>query len=208
MKESTKYNSYRFVGTINIDEIMPWFDFDKGEPWDESEVPWVLEDKVRREILLRLAHLGTKNLEEIHALINFSPKPLIIRSDEYIPSIKYQWEREVIQNHLMNLEWYGLIKHTENRYEVTFPVFSMEDLEHLDKFIIKFANSWLNVVKEIKKDFDQEKINLGILIEKTVEKLYLMLKSQGFLPDIPNIKLLWAEELRKIKFEEWLSKNF
>jgi len=35
-----------------------------------------------------------------------------------------------------------------------------------------------------------------------------MLKDQGFLPNIPNIKILWAEELRKIKFEEWLRKNF
>ena len=208
MKESTKYNSYRFIGTINIDEIMPWFDFDKGEPWDENEVPWVLENKVRREILLRLAHFGPKSLEEIHTLVNFSPNPLLIQSNEYSPSIKYQWEREVIQNHLMNLEWYGLIRHTENRYEVTFPVFSMEDLEQMDKYIIKFANSWLNVVKEIKKDFNQEKIHLGILIEKTVEKLYQMLKNQGFLPSIPNIKILWAEELRKIKFEEWLNKNF
>jgi len=208
MKESTKYNSFRFVGTINIDEIMPWFDFDKGEPWDESEVPWVLENKVRREILLRLAHLGPKSLEEIHELINFLPNPLIIQSNEYSPSIKYQWGVDVIQNHLLNLEWYGLIKLTENRYEVTFPVFSMEDLEQIDEYIIKFANSWISIMKELKEELNQDKIHLGILIEKTIEKIYMVLKDQGFLPNIPNIKILWAEQLRKIKFEEWLRKNF
>ena len=208
MKESTKYSSYRFVGTINIDEIMPWFDFDKGKPWDESEVPWVLENKVRREILLKLANLGPKTLEEIHKIINFSPKPLIIESSEYSPKVKYQWQQGVIQNHLMNLEWYGLIELVGNRYQVTFPVLSMDELSHLEKYVIKFADHWVSIIKEIKENITQENLNLEILIEKSVEKLYEILKKEGFLPKTPNIKALWAEQLRNIKFEDWVSKNF
>lgn len=208
MKESTKYSSYRFVGTMNVDEIMPWFDFDKGKPWDESEVPWVLENKVRREILIKLANLGPKTLEEIHGVINFSPKPLLIESSEYSPEVQYQWHRGVIQNHLWNLEWYGLIELVGKKYQVTFPVLSMDDLAHLDKYIVKFANHWVSIIKEIKEDITQENLNLEILIERSVEKLYEILKNEGFLPKTPNIKALWAEQLRKIKFEEWVSKNF
>ena len=48
----------------------------------------------------------------------------------------------------------------------------------------------------------------SILIEKALEKLYELLKNQNLLPDEPNIKVLWAEQLRKIKFEDWVEKNF
>ncbi len=48
----------------------------------------------------------------------------------------------------------------------------------------------------------------GILIEKALEKLYELLKNQNMLPDESNIKILWAEQLRKIKFEDWVEKNF
>ncbi|GAJ24668.1 unnamed protein product, partial [marine sediment metagenome] len=55
----------------------------------------------------------------------------------------------------------------------------------------------------------EEKTNLySILIEKALEKLYELLKNQNLLPDEPNIKVLWAEQLRKIKFEDWVEKNF
>lgn len=208
MKESTKYSSYRFIGTINVDEIMPWFDFDKGKPWDENEVPWVLENKVRREILLKLANLGPKTMEEIHDIIKFSPKPLLIESSEHSPKVQYHWQQGVIQNHLMNLEWYGLIKLVGEKYQVTFPVLSMDELDHLEKYVVKFANHWVSIIKEIKDNISQEHLNLEILIERSVEKLYEILKNEGFLPKTPNIKALWAEQLRKIKFEEWVSKNF
>ena len=208
MKESTKYSTYRFVGTINVDEIMPWFDFDKGKPWDESEVPWVLENKVRREILIKLANLGPKSLEEIHDIIKFSPKPLLIEVSEYSPKVQYQWQQGVILNHLMNLEWYGLIKLVGTKYQVTFPVLSMDELEHLDKYVVKFANNWVRIIKEVKENITQENLNLEILIERSVEKLYEILKNEGLLPNTPNLKALWAEQLRKIKFEEWVSKNF
>jgi len=187
---------------------MPWFDFDKGKPWDENEVPWVLENKVRREILLKLANLGPKTMEEIHNIINFSPKPLLIESSEHSPKVQYQWQQGVIQNHLMNLEWYGLIKLVGEKYQVTFPVLSMDELAHLEKYVVKFANHWVSIIKEIKDNISQEHLNLEILIERSVEKLYEILKNEGFLPKTPNIKALWAEQLRKIKFEEWVSKNF
>ena len=31
---------------------------------------------------------------------------------------------------------------------------------------------------------------------------------EGLLPDIPNIRTLWAEQLRTIKFEQWIAQNF
>ena len=82
MKENTKYNEYRFVGKINVDEIQPWFDFASSKPWDEGEIEWVLDNKVRREILIRLAD-GPKTFEELHEIINFSPQPLLISKNEY-----------------------------------------------------------------------------------------------------------------------------
>ncbi|MFX0070742.1 MAG: hypothetical protein ACFFAO_06600 [Candidatus Hermodarchaeota archaeon] len=216
MKETTKYSSHRFVGKINVDEIMPWFDFDKAKPWDEMEVPWVLENKVRREILILLAR-GSRTFEEIYDRINFSPKPLLIKPEEYKTNIKYQWTKETLENHLTNLEWYNLIKMNSNgKYEITIPVFTMESIEKLEKYITLFAENWLKIIKdtraEIKEELgelEKEKAPLyGILLEKATEKLYELLKKEELLPNIPNIKTLWAEQLRKIKFEKWLEKSF
>ena len=83
MKEETKYHDYLFKGKSVIDEIQPWFDFGTGKPWDETEIPWVLDNKVRREILVILSN-GPKNLKEIHEKTNFSPKPLLVDSSHTI----------------------------------------------------------------------------------------------------------------------------
>ena len=77
MKENTKYHNYKFVGKINVDENQPWFDFTTAKPWDESEIPWILDNKVRREILIQLSK-GPKTFDELYKLVNFSPKPLLI----------------------------------------------------------------------------------------------------------------------------------
>lgn len=214
MKENTKYQNYRFRGKINIDEIEPWFDFGTMQPWDESEVPWVLDNKVRREILIILAK-SPKTLKELYENLNFSPKPLLISKDEYECKLKYQWTKEVIKNHLLNLEWYNLVKLQEDKYILTFPIFTMESLNDVEEYVLKFAESWVKVIndtkEEVKKKLNvyEKKTNLyGILIEKALEKLYELLKNQNLLPDEPNIKVLWAEQLRKIKFEDWLEKNF
>ena len=201
MKEETKYNNYRFVGKIDVDEIQPWFDFASNKPWDEGEIPWVVENKVRREILIKLSE-SPKSFEEIVKSINFSPKPLLISEEEYNCTVSYQWGMETLRNHLMNLEWYNLIQKKDDKYELTFP-------------IIAFAENWIKIIKQLKQE---KTIKLGdgkekssyfkILIEKAVEKLYELLKKENILPNIPNIKVLWAEQLRKIKFEEWIDKNF
>lgn len=208
MKDSTKYSSYRFVGTIKIDEIMPWFDFDKGKPWDESEVPWVLENKVRREILLKLAQIGPMNFDEIYEKINFSPNPLLIAPEQYKVSIHYQWDREVIQNHLLNLEWYGLIQSDDQKYRVTFPVLTSNNLKNLERYTLRFAHHWIKIIKQMKLELEEQGIKYEILIEKSVDQLYLLLKKENLLPNTPNIKNLWAEQLREIKFENWVKENF
>ena len=214
MKENTKYQNYRFRGKINVDEIEPWFDFGTTQPWDELEVPWVLDNKVRREILIILAK-NPKTFEELYETLNFSPKPLLISKEEYECKLNYQWPKETIKNHLLNLEWYDLVKLQEDKYVVTFPIFSMESLNDIEEYVLKFAESWVKVIKdtreEIRKKLSvyEEKTNLyGILIEKALEKLYELLKNQNLLPDEPNIKVLWAEQLRQIKFEDWIEKNF
>lgn len=61
MKENTKYHDYRFVGKTTVDEIQPWFDFATSKPWDEEEVPWPLDNKARRELIIKLAE-GPKNI--------------------------------------------------------------------------------------------------------------------------------------------------
>ena len=208
MKETSKYNSYRFVGTIKIDEIMPWFDFDKGKPWDESEVPWVLENKVRREILLKLAHLGSQNYDEIYQQINFSPNPLLIDPEEYEVSVSYQWDQDVIQNHLLILEWYGLIQSDGQKYTVTFPVLTIKDTNNLEKFTIRIAHHWIEIIRKMKLELEEQGIKYEILIEKTVEQLYSLLKEEDMLPNIPNITNMWAEQLRESKFEDWVKTNF
>jgi len=215
LKETTKYNNYRFFGKINVDEIQPWFDFDKAKPWDEMEVPWVLENKVRREILLLLAE-SAKTFDEIYELLSFSPKPLIIEESEHHVRVKYQWTKETIENHLLNLEWYDLLKKSCDKYEITIPILKMEKIEEINNYILKIADKWSEVIKSIKAEASEKFIDLNsektplfsVLIEKTVEKLYSILKIQGILPDVPNIKTLWAEQLRKIKFEDWVSNNF
>jgi hypothetical protein len=208
MKETTKYNSYRFVGTIKIDEIMPWFDFDKGKPWDESEVPWVLENKVRREILLKLANLGSQNYDDIYQQISFSPNPLLITPDEYDVSVNYQWDHAVIQNHLLILEWYGLIQSDDQKYTVTFPVLTINDLYNLEEITLRIAHNWIEIIRKMKLELEEQGIKYEILIEKTVEQLYSLLKEEKMLPNIPNIKNLWTEQLRESKFEDWVKTNF
>lgn len=214
MKENTKYNNYRFVGKIIVDENQPWFDFASNKPWDEGEIPWVIENKVRREILIKLSS-GPRSFDEIYNSINFSPKSLLISKEEYSINVKYQWTKETIENHLLNLEWYNLIKETNGKYEHTFPILNLEKEKEIEKFILKYAENWIGIIKEIKKEINLKFGNINeiesfqkILIEKAVEKLYELLKSEKLISNEPNIKTLWAEQLRKIKFEEWVEKNF
>jgi len=214
MKENTKYQNYRFVGRINVDEIHPWFDFATAKPWDDPEIPWILDNKVRREILIVLTD-NPKTFQEIYEHLNFYPKPLLITKEEHNCQISYQWTRETIENHLMNLEWYNLIILNNEKYELNIPIFSTEELEKLESYIIKFTENWIKIIKDLKNEI-QEKLGeinsktplYGILIEEAVEKLYEILKKENLLPNKTNIKALWAEQLRKIKFEEWVAKNF
>lgn len=214
MKENTKYHNYRFVGKINVDEIQPWFDFASTKPWDDPEIPWVLDNKVRREILIILAD-GPKTFQEIYEKVNFSPKPLLITKEEYDCTISFQWAKKTIENHLMNLEWYNLVNSMNEKYELTFPILATEESEKIEKYIAKFTENWSNIIEQLNKDL---KDNLGeldknaplyeILIEKATEKLYSTLKQENLLPKQPNLKAFWAEQLRKIKFEDWVAKNF
>ena len=214
MKENTKYHNYRFVGKINVDEIQPWFDFTTSKPWDDPEIPWILDNKVRREILIILAK-GPKSFQQIYENVNFSPKPLLITKEEYDCQISYQWTKETIENHLMNLEWYNLIKLTEKKYELTIPILSTEKSEKLEEYIVKFTENWITIIQQLNNevqeklgDLDQKTPLYEILIEKAMEKLYDLLKKENLIPDTPNIKVLWAEQLRKVKFEEWVAKNY
>ena len=214
MKEKTKYYDYRFVGKINVDEIQPWFDFATAKPWDDPEIPWILDNKVRREILIKLTK-GPKTFQELYQKINFSPKPLLITKEEYDCKISYQWTKETVRNHLMNLEWYNLIKLSNNKYHLTTPILPIEELVKLEEYIMKFTENWIKIIQQL-KDQIQDKIRetknkeviFEVLIEKSVEKLYEVLKREKLIPDKPNIKVLWAEQLRKIKFEEWIANNF
>ncbi|MBN1801398.1 MAG: hypothetical protein JW891_07830 [Candidatus Lokiarchaeota archaeon] len=214
MKENSKYNDYRFNGRIQVDENQPWFDFASNKPWDDSEIPWLVENKVRREILVKLSE-GEKTFEELYNTINFSPKPLLIEKTEYKTNVSYQWSKQTIENHLLNLEWNDMIKRVNNKYSLTFPIYKIEDITNLNAYIDNLAQNWSSIIKEAKKEI--EKVNpqqndkntiYGLLIEKSIEKLYELLKKEKILPVINNLKLLWAEQLRKIKFEEWVEKNF
>ena len=214
MKENTKYHNYRFVGKVNVDEIQPWFDFTTSKPWDEGEIPWMMENKVRREILIQLSS-GSKNFDQIYETVNFSPKPLIISKEEYNCNVKYQWTRKTVENHLLNLEWYNLIKKTGDTFELTFPILKMDKMNQIESYISKFAENWIRIIKDLKDEINSklgeisEKAPIhAILIEKAIEKLYVLLKNENLLPNEPNIKTLWAEQLREIKFEEWVEKNF
>jgi hypothetical protein len=214
MKENTKYENYRFVGKINVDEIQPWFDFTTAKPWDDPEIPWILDNKVRREILIILS-TGPKRFQEIFNKVNFSPKPLLITKDEYDCKISFNWTKQTVENHLMNLEWYNLIKLEDNYYKLTIPIITTEDSEKLEKYIVKFTENWIKIIKQLSKDVQDdykdltEKTSLyEILIEKAIEKLYVLLKDENLISKEPNLKALWAEQLRKSKFEEWVKKNF
>ena len=214
MKENTKYQNYRFVGKIIIDEIQPWFDFATAKPWDDPEIPWILDNKVRREILIILAD-HPKTFKEIYERISFSPKPLLIKKEEYKCQISYQWTKESIENHLKTLEWYNLINLNKEIYKLNIPIFSTEDLDKLEKYIIALTENWIGIIKDLKYKIQEKPgkfdsiTNLpAILIEHAVEKLYELLKKEDLLPNTPNIKTLWAEQLRKIKFEEWVGINF
>lgn len=211
MKENTKYHNYRFIGKINVDEIQPWFDFATAKPWDDPEIPWILDNKVRREILIKLTE-GSKSFQELYESINFTPKPLLISKEEYDCKVSYQWTKETIENHLMTLEWYKLINSKNNIFELTIPIFSMDKTAKIEKYIIRFAEHWIKIIKQLKNEIDDKlgdtKPIIEILIDKAVEKLYELLKKENLIPDEPNIKTLWAEQLRKIKFEEWVEQNF
>jgi len=214
MKENTKYHNYRFLGKIQVDEIQPWFDFASAKPWDESETPWVLDNRVRREILISLAE-GAKTFEELYSVINFSPKPLIISKDEYECKVEYQWTKETLENHLLSLEWYNLIKKDNGRYELAFPILKYHEIQQIENFTVKFAENWLKVITEAKTEITKNFEALGdktfiyeFLVEKSVEKLYELLKDADFLPDKSNLQITWAEQLREIKFEEWVQKIF
>ncbi|MFX1302169.1 MAG: hypothetical protein ACFFBV_16320 [Promethearchaeota archaeon] len=214
MKENTKYHNYRFVGKINVDEIQPWFDFATSKPWDDPEIPWILDNKVRREILTVLAK-GPKTFQEIYEKVNFTPKPLLITKEEYDCQISYQWTKETVNNHLMTLEWYALIKLINQKYQLTIPILSTEEFERLEEYIVKYTENWITIIKQLKKEVQEKFRELDrktplyeILIEKAIDKLYSNLKEEDLLPKKPNLKALWAEQLRKIKFEDWVAKNF
>jgi hypothetical protein len=214
MKENTKYHTYRFVGKFNIDEIQPWFDFTTSKPWDETEIPWILDNKVRREILIRLAK-GSKTFEEIYEEINFSPKPLLISEEEHDCRVSYQWTKKTLENHLMNLEWYNLIELKEGRFNLTIPIIDMDNTLKMEKHIVKFTENWIKIINQLKNEiiedlgeFSRKDPLYEILIEKAIEKLYSLLKKDDLITDEPNIKILWAEQLRNIKFERWVEKNF
>jgi hypothetical protein len=185
-----------------------------SKPWDDPEIPWILDNKVRREIIIILAN-GPRTFQQIYEKINFSPKPLLITKEEYTSQISYQWTEDTIKNHLMNLEWYNLIKMVNEKYELTIPILSIENSDKLEEYILKFTNNWLIIIKQLYREVQEEisdhniKSSLfEVLIEKSVDKLYALLKEEKLLPDTPNIKALWGEQLRQIKFEDWVIKNF
>ena len=57
-------------------------------------------------------------------------------------------------------------------------------------------------------EFEQKDQLYEVLIEKAIEKLYSLLKKENLIPDEPNVKILWAEQLRNVKFEKWIKINF
>ena len=170
---------------------------------------------MRREILIKLSD-GPKTFREIYDSINFSPKPLLIKKEEYDCKIEYQWAEKTIENHLLNMEWNNLIKKNNDKYEITFPVFKLENSNDMEKCTSKIAENWIKIIQESKKEIEKNlkniknnPNNLAIFIEKIVEKVYEILKKEKILrTEDPNLKLLWAEQLRKSKFENWLEKNF
>jgi hypothetical protein len=214
MKENTKYNKYRFSGKIIIDQIQPWFDFGTAKPWDDPEIPWVLDNKVNREILTVLSK-GPKTFEEIYEKLQFSPKSLLITQDEYHPQVHYQWEKDSIKNHLSNLEWYRLISKKNEKYTINFPILNIEDNIQLNQQAKKLVEEFLKPLNKSREEVTeqlQSNTNISeiysLLIEKLSEELFLLLKEKGVLPDEPYIKTLWAEQLREEDFEEWVKKYY
>jgi hypothetical protein len=214
MKENTKYNMHRIIGKQIIDEIQPWFEFSTSLPWDEREPPWVVDNKVRRQILIELSK-DPLTFEEISKRTFFKPSPLLITKEEYDPKVIYKWDKRAIENHLFNLEWYGLIKKTGNKYEINFPIFDAEQVEDIEKYVITFAEEWVKTLdrskEEILNKFQglQEKTPvMEIVIEKIIEKLWNSLKVKNLVPNEPNLRFLFGEQLRKVKFNEWVIKNF
>lgn len=214
MKENTKYNMHRFIGKQIIDEIQPWFEFSTSLPWDERSPPWVFDNKVRRQILVILSE-SPLTFEEIIERVLFKPAPLIITKEEYEPKIIYQWDKRTIENHLFNLEWYGLVRKNVDKYEINFPILNKEQLDDVENYVIKFAENWVKVIEESKEEILNKYQGLhkntpimDIIIEKIIEKLWETLKKKGLVPNKPNLKHLWGEQLRKTKFNEWVSKYF
>ena len=129
--------------------------------------------------------------------------------------MKYQWSEATIHNHLMNLEWYNLIKFVDQKYELTFPIFNLKENNELNEFAFKFADLWIKIVSEMKAEFFKSYKNgkhhtelLEIIIDKAINRLYELLKAQDLLPNEPNLKALWAEQIRAIKFEDWVKRAF
>jgi predicted transcriptional regulator len=214
MKENTKYHNYILKAEQYIDEIQPWFDFGTAKPWDDPKFPWVLDNKVRREILILLAK-NSLDFDEVFKNINFRPVPLLISKQEYITKVSYQWTKETIKNHLLNLEWYNLLELKDGKYQLKLPILTLKEKVKFEEFIIKFATNWMSVIKDMKNEIEKKLGNIKknlplyeILVQNAVEKLYEALKKEKLLPDVPNIKTVWAEQLREVKFEEWLEKNF
>ena len=115
----------------------------------------------------------------------------------------------------MSLEWYNLIRLINEYYQLTIPILSIEETEKLEEYIVKFTENWIIIVKQLYNEVQENLRDLSkkiplyeILIEKAVENLYQILKHENLLPKQPNLKALWAEQLRKIKFEDWVRKNF
>jgi len=129
--------------------------------------------------------------------------------------VRYQWSEDTILNHLMNLEWYNLIKTDKNKYKLTFPIFNYQENHQLEEFAVKFAENWIKVVSDMKRefqksytDFEEKPELLEIIINKSVNKLYELLKVENLLPNESNLKALWAEQIRTLKFEDWVKKAF
>jgi hypothetical protein len=214
MKENTKYNQYRFSGKIYIDQIQPWFDFGTAKPWDDPEIPWVLDNKVNREILTYLSK-GSKPFDEIYKNLQFSPKPLLITQDEYKPNVHYEWTKESIRNHLSNLEWYNLISLKNGNYTINFPILNLEDNIKLNQQAKELAEEYIKSLVKSKEEINeliQSNINTSevysLLLDRMVDEFFLLLKEKGIIPDEPNIKTLWAEQLREESFEEWVKRYF
>ena len=139
----------------------------------------------------------------------------IITEEEYVSKVSYQWTKKTLENHLLGLEWYKLIKAIKGKYKLTIPILSSNKIEDLNSYIVQFAKNWIVIIKKLIHEIQNknEKLSeksplLNILIDKAVEELYSLLKEENLLPKGPNLKALWAEELRKVKFEDWISVNF